>query len=135
LSGGDNCAPQRVEGILSLEPELAQVMVYGDRRPHLVALIVPETEFARSYARRHGLSSDLASLVEDTGFQRAIGEAVRRANQSLSVIERVRHFRLIAEPFTIENGLMTPTLKLKRQQICRLHQDLIDGLYEGRQRG
>jgi long-chain acyl-CoA synthetase len=132
LSGGDNCAPQRVEGILSLEPEVAQVMVYGDRRPHLVALIVPDAEFARSYARRHGLSPEFASLVDDTGFQRAIGEAVKRANQSLSVIERVRHFRLMAEPFTIENGLMTPTLKLKRQQICRLHRDLIDELYDGR---
>jgi long-chain acyl-CoA synthetase len=134
FSGGDNCAPQRVEGILSLEPELAQVMVYGDRRPHLVALIVPDAEFARSYARKHGLSPDLASLVDDAGFQRAIGEAVRRANQSLSVIERVRQFRLMAEPFTIENGLMTPTLKLKRQRICRLHGELIEGLYETRQR-
>jgi long-chain acyl-CoA synthetase len=132
LSGGDNCAPQRVEGILSLEPEVAQVMVYGDRRPHLVALIVPDAEFTRSYARRHGLSPKLASLVDDDGFQRAVGEAVTRANRSLSVIERVRRFRLMAEPFTVENGLMTPTLKLKRQQICRLHQDLIDELYDGR---
>ena len=135
LSGGDNCAPQRVEGILSLEPELGQVMVYGDRRPHLVALIVPDAEFARSYARQHRVSPEFASLVEDSGFQRAISEAVSRANQSLSVIERVRHFRLMPEPFTIENGLMTPTLKLKRQQICRLHGDLIEGLYEARQRG
>lgn len=134
FSGGDNCAPQRVEGILALEPELAQVMVYGDRRPHLVALIVPDAEFARRYARQHGLSPDLTSLVANAGFQRVIGEAVRRANQNLSVIERVRHFQLLPEPFTIENGLMTPTLKLKRQQICRLHQDLIDGLYEARQR-
>jgi long-chain acyl-CoA synthetase len=132
LSGGDNCAPQRVEGVLALEPEVAQVMVYGDRRPHLVALIVPDAEFARSYARQHRLSPDLASLVEDPGFQRAIGEAVNRANRSLSVIERVRHFQLMAEPFTIENGLMTPTLKLKRRQICHLHKDMIDGLYEGR---
>jgi long-chain acyl-CoA synthetase len=134
FSGGDNCAPQRVEGILALEPELAQVMVYGDRRPHLVALIVPDVEFARRYARQHDLSPDLTSLVANAGFQRVIGEVVRRANQNLSVIERVRHFQLLPEPFTIENGLMTPTLKLKRQQICRLHQDLIDGLYEARQR-
>lgn len=129
LSGGDNCAPQRVEGILSLEPELGQVMVYGDRRPHLVALIVPDTEFARAYARKHRLAPDLATLIEDAGFRRTIGEAVRRANQSLSVIERVRHFRLMAEPFSIENGLMTPTMKLKRQKICRVHQGLLDGLY------
>jgi long-chain acyl-CoA synthetase len=100
----------------------------------LVALIVPDADFARSYARKHGLSPDLASLAEDAGFQRAIGEAVSRANQSLSVIERVRQFRLMAEPFTIENGLMTPTLKLKRQRISGLHRELIEKLYESRQR-
>ena len=96
------------------------------------ALIVPDAEFARRYARRHGLPPDLPSLVENPDFQRAVGEAVKRANQNLSVIERVRRFRLMAEPFTIENGLMTPTLKLKRQQISRLHRDLIDELYDGR---
>jgi long-chain acyl-CoA synthetase len=130
LSGGDNCAPQRVEGILSLEPELGQVMVYGDRRPHLVALIVPDLDFARSYARQHRLAPDLSTLADDPGFQRAIADAVGRANQNLSVIERVRRYRLMAQPFTIENGLMTPTMKLKRQQIFQLHQGLIDGLYE-----
>ena len=95
---------------------------------------MPDAEFARSYARRLNLSPDLAGLIEDEGFQRAIGEAVKRANHTLSVIERIRHFQLVAEPFTIENGLMTPTLKLKRRQICHLHKDLIDGLYESRQR-
>ncbi|MEM7024663.1 MAG: AMP-dependent synthetase/ligase, partial [Pseudomonadota bacterium] len=129
LSGGDNCAPQRVEGVLSLEPELAQVVVYGDQRPHLVALIVPDQEFARTYARQHGLSHNLEELIEDEGFRRSISEAVSRANEGLSVIERVRRFHLMAEPFTIENGLMTPTLKLKRQRIYNLHGDLITGLY------
>jgi long-chain acyl-CoA synthetase len=129
LSGGDNCAPQRVEGILSLEPELAQVLVYGDGRPHLVALLVPDVEFARRYARQHGLSPDLTTLALDKGFHSAIGEAVSRANQNLSVIERVRRFRLMPESFSIENGLMTPTLKLKRQRICNLHRDLIEQLY------
>jgi long-chain acyl-CoA synthetase len=107
-------------------------MVYGDQRPHLVALIVPDLDFARSYARQHRLAPDLSTLVDDPGFQKAIREAVARANQKLSVIERVRHYRLMAEPFTIENGLMTPTMKLKRQQIFQLHQGLIEGLYEAR---
>jgi long-chain acyl-CoA synthetase len=99
-----------------------------------VALIVPDLEFARAYARQHDVSPELARLVEDTGFRRTIGEAIDRANQNLSVIERVRRFRLMPEPFSVENGLLTPTMKLKRQRICRLHQHLIDGLYEaGRQ--
>ena len=135
LSGGDNCSPQRVEGILGLQPEVGQVMVYGDGRPHLVALIVPDAEFAQSYARKHGLSSKLTGLVDDPGFQRAVGEAIERSNINLSVIERVRRFRLMPEPFTIENGLMTPTLKLRRQRIYGTHADLIQALYDGRQRG
>jgi long-chain acyl-CoA synthetase len=131
-SGGDNLSPQRVEGVLLLEPEISQAIVYGDRRPHLVALLVPDAEFARSYARAHGLPNDLATLADDEGFQQAIGEAVKRANQGLSVLERVRHFKLMPEPFSIENGMMTPTLKLKRPEIYRTHRDLFEGLYEPR---
>jgi long-chain acyl-CoA synthetase len=129
-SGGDNVAPQRVEGVLALQPEIAQVIVYGDRRPHLVALIVPDAEAARAYARANGRPAVLDQLVEDPGFQRQIGDAVDRANKSLSVIERVRHFRLLPEPFTIENGTMTPTLKLKRQLIYRVHEHLLESLYQ-----
>jgi long-chain acyl-CoA synthetase len=129
-SGGDNVAPQRVEGVMTLQPEIAQVIVYGDGRPHLVALIVPDAEFAKSYARQRKLKPDFADLVQRKEFERAIGEAVARANDSLSVIERVRHFRLLPEPFTIESGTMTPTLKLRRQMIYRVHRDLFESMYQ-----
>ena len=129
-SGGDNVAPQRVEGVLALQPEIAQVIVYGDARPHLVALIVPDADFAKAYARQRKLKPDLAELVQHEEFERAVGEAVVRANENLSVIERVRHFRLLSEPFTIENGTMTPTLKLKRQLIYRVHRDLFESMYQ-----
>ena len=76
LSGGDNVAPQRVEGVLALQPEIGQVIVYGDGQPHLVALIVPDAEFAKGYARQHKLPSDLDELVQHKDFERAIGEAV-----------------------------------------------------------
>ena len=125
-SGGDNIAPQRVEGVLALEPEIGQVLVFGDRRPHLVALIVPERDFVKSCARACGAGArSSAAMVRD-----GIGEAVKRANRSLSVIERVRRFHVLDEPFSIETGTMTPTLKLRRQHIYRLHQDLIEGLYD-----
>ncbi|MCE3248763.1 MAG: AMP-dependent synthetase and ligase, partial [Geminicoccaceae bacterium] len=131
-SGGDNLAPQRVEGVLLLQPEIGQAIVYGDRRPHLVALLVPDADFARSWARARRLPPDLAALTANPEFQGALGEAVRRANQSLSVLERVRHFRLLAEPFSIENGMMTPTLKLRRQVIYRTHCELFESLYDAR---
>ena len=129
-SGGDNVAPQRVEGVIALQPEIAQVIVYGDGRPHLVALVVPDAEFAKTFARRHKLKPDIAKLAQHKDFERAIGEAVALANEHLSVIERVRHFRLMPEPFTIENGTMTPTLKLRRQLIYRVHKDLFEGMYQ-----
>ncbi|MCB1883851.1 MAG: long-chain fatty acid--CoA ligase [Geminicoccaceae bacterium] len=135
-SGGDNIAPQRVEGILLLEGEIGQALVYGDRKPYLVALIVPHQDFVRRFAREHGKdagegkgSGDPAGLARDPVFRKAVGEAVRRANTSLSAIERVRRFEVMDEPFTVENGLMTPTLKLRRPLIYQRHHDLLEGLY------
>ncbi|MGI9419947.1 MAG: AMP-dependent synthetase/ligase [Geminicoccaceae bacterium] len=131
-SGGDNIAPQRVEGIASLEPEIGQVLVYGDKRPNLVALIVPDQEFLSAYAKVEGKKNDLAALAEDSDFQEVIGAAMKRVNKRLSAIERIRRFKIMPEPFTIESGLMTPTLKLKRQAIYRKYEDVIAELYKGR---
>ena len=128
-SGGDNVAPARVEGIMLLQPELGQVLTYGDRRPHLVALIVPHAEFVRTFARTRKRAADLATLAQDPDFRAAIGEAVARANRSLSPIERVRRFHVMPEPFSVDNGLMTPTLKLRRHLIVKANQALLESLY------
>ncbi|MEM7042651.1 MAG: AMP-dependent synthetase/ligase [Pseudomonadota bacterium] len=131
-SGGDNVSPQRVEGIAALEPEIGQVLVYGDKRPHLVALIVPDQEFVTAYAKVEGKSHDIAELAEDSDFQEVIGSAMKRVNNRLSPIERIRRFKIMSEPFSIENGMMTPTLKLKRQAIYREYDEMIGELYKGR---
>ncbi len=131
-SGGDNIAPQRVEGIVALEPEIAQVLVYGDKRPNLVALIVPDQEFATSFAKAEGKKSNLAELADDKDFQAVIGSAMKRVNQRLSPIERIRRFKILPEAFTIEGGMMTPTLKLKRQAIYKAYDETISELYKGR---
>lgn len=131
-SGGDNVAPQRVEGILMLEPEINQVIVFGDRRPHLVALIVPDADFVTQFARARKQAPDLVALARDPDFRRAIGHAVGRANNQLSVIERVRGFDVMPGPFTIDDGSMTPTLKLRRQIIYQRHAELFEDLYRPR---
>ncbi len=128
-SGGDNVAPARVEGVMLLEPEIGQVLICGDRRPHLVALIVPHKDFVQGFARKHKVDANLALLAADTGFRSAIAEAVRRANDRLSPIERVRRFEIMPEAFSVENGFMTPTLKLRRHLIVKAHHELIEGLY------
>ena len=111
--------------MLTLEPEIAQALVYGDCRAHLVALIVPAEDFIKSRAK--GLS--LADLAGDADFHGALGEAVRRASDSLSSIEKVKRFAIAKEPFTIDNGEMTPTLKTRRHAIVSRYRDTLDGLY------
>ena len=131
-SGGDNVSPQRVEGFLTLQPEIAQAMVYGDRRPHLVALIVPDAEFAKRWAQENGeAGKELDALIDIPAFRSAIGAAVDRVNDDLSVIEKVRRFRVTADPFTIENGMMTPTLKIRRHVIRQRYEASLEALYGG----
>jgi len=120
-SGGDMIAPARVEGYLTLEPEIAQAMVYGDRRPHLVAVIVPAKELL-----------DRTSGKDDSELVKAINAAVGRVNHGLAAIERVRRFIIAAEPFTTANSQMTPTLKIRRHAIRQVYGAALEALYEGK---
>ena len=133
-SGGDNISPQRVEGFLALQPEIAQAMVYGDRRPHLVALLVPDAEHAKHWAESRGKRARLADLIQDGEFRRHLTDALDRVNQHLSPIEKIRRFAAIAEPFTVDNEMATPTLKIRRHVIKARYEELLQGLYEGDKR-
>ena len=128
-SGGDNIAPQRIEGFLTLQPEIAQAMVYGDRKPHLVALIVPDPDFMADWAKANGKPKDVAALAEDEDFRSAIAAAIDRVNEDLSVIERVRRFIVVAEAFSIENEMMTPSMKIRRHVIKDRYGDALEALY------
>ena len=132
ISGGDNISPQRVEGFVTLQPEISQAMVYGDKRPYLVGLIVPAPEFVESYAKQNGVAADLASLAGDKGFRAAIGAVLDRVNRDLANLEKVRRFVIATEAFTTENHMMTPTLKIRRHSIRKEYQDTLDALYEGK---
>ena len=128
-SGGDNIAPQRIEGFLDLQPEIAQSMVYGDKKPNIVALIVPHPDFAADWAKANGKKMDMAALVEDADFRKAISAAVDRVNADMSVIERVRKFILTPEPFTTDNGMMTPSMKIRRHVIRENFGEALEALY------
>lgn len=117
LSGGDTLSPQRVEGFLQLEPEIAQAMVVGDKQPYLVGLLVPGQEAAREWAATNGKPAELAELAADPGFHAHIEHAVERVNKRLGQPERVRRFALVAEPFTTENAMLTPSMKIRRHII------------------
>lgn len=129
-SGGDMISPARVEGYLGLEPEITQAMVFGDRRPYLVAVIVPDPDFLAHFAASNGKERNLAALTTDSDLCKAIGAAVTRVNRELSPIERVRRFILADEPFTTANGQMTPTLKIRRHAIRAVYGEALQALYD-----
>jgi long-chain acyl-CoA synthetase len=131
-SGGDMISPARVEGYLTLEPEIAQAMVFGDRRPYLVAVVVPDADYLAAFAREQSLAADSPELAKHPELHKAIGAAVARVNRELSPIERVRRYIVASEPFTVQNGQMTPTLKIKRHAIRHAYGDQLLALYEGK---
>ncbi len=127
---GENISPQRIEGLLSLEDEIAQAMIYGDQRPHLVGLIVPDQEWMIEWAREHSKKSvKLAELRPDPDFHKALGEAVSRINKRLSNFEKVRKFTIATEAFSVENEQMTPTLKVRRHKVHEIYGEDLIGLY------
>jgi long-chain acyl-CoA synthetase len=130
LSGGDNVAPARVEGFLILQPEIAQAMVHGDKHPHIVALIVPDADFAAEWAKAHGAPVDLARLARDSQFHKSIAAAVDRVNASISPIEKIRRFAIAPEAFTIDNAMLTPSLKIRRHMIKEKYGETLAKLYE-----
>lgn len=127
---GDNIAPQKVEGMLTLQPEILQAMVSGDKRPYVVGLIVPDPEWALEWARAQNMKYDFKSLQANPEFRAAVRAAVDRVNADLSVIEKVRQFEFADEPFAIENGEMTPSMKIKRHVIRERYGARVDGMYK-----
>ncbi len=127
---GDNIAPQKVEGMLTLQPEILQAMVSGDKRPYVVGLIVPDPEWALEWARMQGMKYDFTALQDNPEFRAAVRAAVDRVNADLSVTERVRKFEFADEPFSIENEEMTPSMKIRRHVIRDRYQPRINGMYK-----
>ncbi len=128
-SGGDNISPARVEGYLTVEPELAQVMAYGDKRPYLVAVVVPTEEFMADFAKEHGKEASLGALKDDETFVKAISTSIDKVNGGLSNIEKVRRFTIADEAFTTDNHMMTPTLKIRRHKVREAYWERLDALY------
>jgi long-chain acyl-CoA synthetase len=130
FSGGDNVSPARIEGYLTLQEEIHQAMVFGDKRPHLVALLVPDEEFLKNWASDNGENADLQALSTDPDLRKRLSEVVDRVNSLLSSMEKIRRFIIVPEAFTTDNAMMTPTLKIRRHKIIAEYGKALDELYE-----
>ncbi|EDO46361.1 predicted protein, partial [Nematostella vectensis] len=129
---GEYIAPQKIENIYLRSPFVAQIYVHGDSiRSFLVAVVVPDAEVLEAWAEKKGIRGDLKRLCQNkTVHQRIFESMVKVGEESqLNSLEKVRGIHLCSEAFSIDNGLLTPTLKIKRPQMSTFFRDIIDNLY------
>jgi len=129
-AGGMNIAPQNIENLLKGDPFISQVMVYGDRRPYPIALITLNPEELMKFAAAQGLPTvDPAALCAHPKVVARVAKIVEERNGELQSYAKVKKFTVLPSDFTVENGLLTPTLKVKRKVIREQYQAAIDQLY------
>ena len=131
-AGGKNIAPQNIENRMKLDPFLAEVFVYGDRRQYLTALVTLDEASLRAWADEHGLERvDHASLTARPEVVAMIEARIGKINEGLARFETIKKFRVLPAQFSIESGELTPTLKVKRKVVVAKYRDLIDAMYAG----
>jgi len=132
LENGKYVVPSPIEEQLQLSGFVSQVMVYGEQRPYNVAVVVPDFEYLDKWATENGLgTADVDALLEHPQVTELFKTEIDRAQSSIKHYERVRDFVLADEEFTPENGMLTPSLKIKRRAVMAKLGDEIDGMYTG----
>lgn len=131
-SGGKNIAPAPIENLFLTSKYIEQFVLVGDRRMYCTALIVPDFDALKEHANAHGIKySNTAELVESPEITKLIDENIDSMQKDLANFERVRRFSLLEKPFTIENGELTPSLKVRREVVEERYAHLIQGMYKG----
>lgn len=131
--GGKNIYPGPVEEAFKTQAWIDQIIVIGEDRPFLTALAVPNFDSVRMRARDRGLDDTAysnAELIELEDVYDVFDDAFTEYNREAAAHEKIRNFRLLPEPFTVEDGTLTPTLKLRRSVIVDRYADRIDAMYE-----
>ena len=127
-AGGKNVAPQNIESLLKQSGWISQAMVYGDKRPYLVALLTLNADATARYAKQKG-HADASKLAEDTELRAEVEREVDAVNARLSSFETVKKFAILPGDFSVDGGELTPTLKVKRKVVIERHRAVIDELY------
>lgn len=133
-SNGKKIYPARIENLFKMEPLVNQVLLVGDKKPYVTALLtlnmaqVPNLKGAEELR-----SKQPAEIIQAEPITKAVGEAVSRVNKQLADFERIRRFKLLDREFSIEHGELTPTMKIRRGRVLENHRALVSELYLGRE--
>jgi len=129
-AGGMNIAPQNIENLLKGDPFISQAMVHGDKRPYPVALLTVNPDELIKFAKEQGiLITDAAALVKHPKVVERVSRIVENKNTELQSYAKIKKFAILPADFTVDNGLLTPTLKVKRKVITEKNREILDSLY------
>jgi long-chain acyl-CoA synthetase len=129
-AAGKNIAPQLVENTLKTVPCVSQAAVFGDRKPYLVALLTLDPASVRAWADDASITyAEVADVYDHPRFRAFLEQGVAAANRQLASYETVKYYEVLPEDFTVENDLLTPTLKIRRRAIHQRYHDMFEALY------
>lgn len=130
-AGGKFIAPQKIENVAKSQKILSQIVVYGDQKPFAVALVTLNQELAIQYAQSQKILYDeYSDLLKNPEMVRKVNEAMEAVNAQLARYETIKKFILLPKEFTVEDGDLTPSLKIKRKQICQKYKNELEALYD-----
>ena len=131
LENGKYVAPAPLEERVTLSPYIAQAMFWGDNKPHNVALIVPDFDVLAPWCKENGVDpSSHESIVSDLRVHELMRGEIEKFSKEFKGFERAREFVILHEPFSTDNDMLTPTLKVKRRNVLKSHQGKLEGLYK-----
>jgi long-chain acyl-CoA synthetase len=127
LENGKYVVPGPLEEQLKLSPFIANVMIFGDNKPFNTAIIVPDMEVLESWAKDHGLGGE---ILDNPKVVELMAKELDQHSSGFKQFEKVRKFELVADDFTTQNGMLTPTLKMKRREVLKVYGDTLESLYD-----
>ena len=133
-AGGKNVVPALLEDQIRADALVSQVLVVGDNRPFIGALVTLDEEALPGWLQRHGLpaSTTVAEATGNPAVQAAVQELINRANQSVSQAEAIKSFRIVPSDFTEASGHLTPSMKVKRAQVIKDFENVIEEMYSAK---
>jgi long-chain acyl-CoA synthetase len=130
-SGGKNLTPANIENLLKQSRWISQAVMYGDRRPYAVGLVTLDPDEILAFARERGLPLDVAALSREPAVQELVRGVLDEVNAKFAPVEQIKRVHILDHDFTQESGVLTPTLKVKRNVVHERYADIFDGLYAG----
>jgi long-chain acyl-CoA synthetase len=129
-AGGKFIAPQKIESLAKSQKILSQVVLYGDQKPFAVALLTLNQDFVIQHAQANKiLYGDYSELVKHPEICKLVEDAVEELNSGLARYESIKKYLVIPKEFTVEEGELTPSMKVKRKFLCQKYKDELEGLY------